>query len=228
MRRSLTRLALALAVVAGLHTTTAPPAPAVTLIASTFWGSMYVGPGGMGDPCTPIGTTNVPGCLPSVWTTTKTGPKGLPMVNTTVANGDTRWFSFSSVVCLNAGGNLDVGKQKLSPICGISAAGYITGFCGMASAAGNGAFTLNDVPLGPQAYTFTWKLTWLGSASFGYDTLLLTGTVTKATGGPSGEIVGRVELQADYDPWMANTCITGTATRFIVRGDMAIKIVGLI
>lgn len=225
MRTSLGRVTAALFATAGLLTWHAPRASATTVITVTFLGDMSTS-GGLGDPCTPIGTTDPQWCPASFALTTEPTQKGgVPVPRLVVTNGATRPFTFSSVVCLGAEASVQPGKGPAhAPFCALGTAGVITGFCGSASATGSGFFyirlLLSEVDV--QRFDFTWKLTWL-TTPYGYDTMYLTGTVTKADSGATGSLTGRIETAADYSPW-TGSCTNGTATHLYLRGDMVFKI----
>lgn len=229
MRTALARLVMVLVALAGLLTTAVQPATAnTTVLVSTFVGDMYITGGGFGDPCTPYGTTS--NCVPDTTTTIKAGPKGLPTINTTVNNGNTRGFGFSSTLCLAGGVSVEVGKVPVaSPLCSLAAAGAITGFCGLASATGTGAFQMPRLEtFGYQTYFFTWKLSW-GGVTHEVSHLTLYGSVTKSTGGAAGWVMGEIDLYPD-PPFNAGggSCTNKTATHYTVNAEMVFKIQDLI
>jgi hypothetical protein len=173
-------------VVAIMGVGTVPPARSETNGTATFIGNLATGP--MGYPCTPVGTTST--CPP--------GP------------GQTVGFALGTVPCV--GEKEDVvkpgkGTALYGPLCGLAAAGQLTGWCGAATGFGNGTITFGG--MGPAK-----------SVNFTFAVLIAGPTMTlNGTSATKGRVTAILEVVADPT---RGSCIDGSNTGWIVHGTLTL------
>lgn len=205
MKIALARAAVLLTTVLAFVGVGAPGANATSFGSVAYVGDAFIGGGGLGYPCTPIGTTG--DCVPTVSVTTKPKEPDVPVTpNVTVSSGNSRTFGVATVVCV--GPKLTVNKPpKANGVnpgpCAIGATGAVTGYCGLSSGAGTGVVTFAGQPI-----TFTFKFFTVGGTLFFYG---------RATEGHTGPMSGVAE--AIPDP-LTGSCTNKTATHFILVGTM--------
>ncbi len=213
MHARFVRVLIVVASVAALVAGGAPPVAAFTGASLTLAGNISIS-GGMGYPCTPIGSTF--DCPPTVGVAVAPEPDGLPGVAIS-PSGPSRSFAMGSKSCV--GQEDTVAKPGKLPtsvgLCSLQAAGSLTGRCGLARGAANGTATLAAILAFQQGFTFTVRITWIGT--FWY----LAGAVVKTNTGESGTLRGTLRVVPDP---VAGSCATGTATHFTFVGEVDIVI----
>lgn len=201
MRLRVVRFGVLIASVMGLLVTSTP-AEATTVKTVTFQGLATL------TACSGLASPGVNGVVPDTTTTTKTGPKGEPEVNTTVHNGNLCDFTLESTDggCVKE----STGKKTGTDNCKIKATGKVTGFCGSSSGTGT-AVLENEGPVtgGPSTKTDL-------VSDFKFSS---TGTSLRVSGGNAAtNLHGEVSAVP-----VTGSCTNKTATGFNIAGEIVIK-----
>lgn len=193
MKLRAARLGVLIATVMGLMVTTTP-AEADWVKTVTFTGTATL------TGCPGLASPGVGGVVPITATTTKPGPKGEPLVNNTVLNGNTCDFGLGTTVCVK----LSAGKKIGSDLCAIVAGGIVTGFCGLSSGAGTAVLT--NLTSGKADVVTDFKFWSAG------------GTLTVSGGTATQWVKGEVTAVP-----VTGSCTDKTATGFLINGEVVIK-----
>lgn len=219
MRRRIVRVALVLATVVGLFGGMTPAAEATTVGTVKIVGTTTLGPG-IAYPCWGDGSPDLAKCtVPTATTKPKPGAKhpGDIMVNYHFGpNGASA--SMTTLACVGHAANAaKPGKLFVEAgLCGLGAAGFVTGYCGLAQGQFTGTVG-GSVPIVGlfQVYDFNIKLTLIGT------TMHINGSVTKRSTGKSGWIKGTGKVESDP---LTGSCANKGPKSFLFQAQVDIKI----
>jgi hypothetical protein len=215
----------------------APHASAADVEVAGFLGGAALTSGGLGYPCTPVGTTTSSNCpvwtSPATPTTVTVTPPVAPSLGCITSltsgkcvpwtvNGPTRSGTISSTTCIAAAGG-NTSKPTKGPwafgTCSLNAAFTLSGYCGLSSGLGTGNAVLVDAFTGMVNVTlfdFSWEsvgtlwvvaLQWWKGSQW-----------AKPATPDRGLALMSVSQRVIPPPWTPQTCGSGTQADFDVAG----------
>ena len=213
------RVAVLLAAVSDLAGTAVPPAQAQTGYAKAVFIGTATTTSPLSYPCVgPGSTTDLSKCpgIGNTGTVTTYTPTGATTSTNVPIGGNSVGFTFASTLCVGQASTV-TSTGVGAGTCSISAAGSLTGSCGLSVGRGTATLTFPSM-FGPPP-TFTVNFAWKGANQ----KLRITGTVAGST---ASYVTGEVEVTpvptVNILPTttIGNSCSFKTATVWLVRGEI--------